>query len=307
MARSSVLPSRSVTRAISSVGDGGVPVPALTASTFWNGSVMVALPYWAWKCTLPSQVKRSTWAFMPRASVTVTVKFFCGMGIAFSVAVPLPPPRPISQPAAAASASAASARLALECPFMSAPLRPAGRAAEFRCLPGAAAPRTSFADFPAEASARALALAGQFPGGVHQAPGAAAVVLEAHVLGLAAVEADVDLLDDDGRLPVGEDLVEVDVAHVHARAAGVMLGDLAAGVPAGLDGGHGGERRARLAVRRLHPGAQQRPHVGQGVAHRAHVPVEHRHGGGGVLRAHHHVVQLEVVVHQAGAGVLRDA
>ena len=86
-----------------------------------------------------------------------------------------------------------------------------------------------------------------------------------------------DPLADDRELEVGERLIPVDVGGVDAGLARVALDDLGAG----REALGGGDRRddpgppQDLGVARFTPERQQRAEIGQRIAERAHLPVEH--------------------------------
>src|SRR5262245_35017249 len=98
---------------------------------------------------------------------------------------------------------------------------------------------------------------------------------EARIGGLALHVAEIDLLNDDGDLEDGEDLVVADVGDVAARARRVALEQFVAREIAGTMR-YRGQRIALLGWGRRRPIGEQDAEIDQRVAQRAHLPVEYR-------------------------------
>src|SRR6478735_6798967 len=125
---------------------------------------------------------------------------------------------------------------------------------------------------------------------------------EALADGLALRVAVVDALEDHGELEVGEAEVEREVAEVAAARCGIPLAQLGAGDEAGRprDVGDGdGVHEEREPLVGLKEGD-----VGEGVADRRHLPVEH--GRHLVVRRDEEVVEPEVAVHDRRIALRRN-
>ncbi len=113
----------------------------------------------------------------------------------------------------------------------------------------------------------------------------------------------VHALDDAGQLPEGERHVEVELRDVATGHLGVALGELVS-VP------EPGRRRRRAApgaggVVRAVPVHLQEPDVGERIAERADLPVEH--GDDVAVAVDHRVVEAVVAVDEAGRALFGDA
>src|SRR5712671_6440248 len=98
-----------------------------------------------------------------------------------------------------------------------------------------------------------LILNGQPARLVGEAANAAVIIAETLVLGLAAHIADIDLLDDDGELEGGEDLVPADRGDREPGARGIALDGVGTGREALAPGRHCGDLAPDRVVARLDP------------------------------------------------------
>src|SRR4051812_25034662 len=103
------------------------------------------------------------------------------------------------------------------------------------------------------------------------------------IRGLALRVAVINLLDDDGDLEDGEDLVIPDAGEVSSRPLRVPMDDLVAGEEARTIR-HRRERVALLGRRGRRPIGEHDAEIDERIAKRAHLPVEHRDNAARILR-----------------------
>src|SRR5438094_9656818 len=104
---------------------------------------------------------------------------------------------------------------------------------------------------------------GETSGLVGQAEDPPVIVLKTLVLGLAAHIADIDLLDDDGELEGGEDLVPADCGDLEPGAGGIALNGVGAGGETLAPGRHRGDLAPSRVVARLDPIIEEITEIGE--------------------------------------------
>src|SRR5258706_15826917 len=114
---------------------------------------------------------------------------------------------------------------------------------------------------------------------------------EALVLGLSAMEADVDLLQDHRQLEEREHFVVIDWRQIAPGLFGVAPDEFFARVPTGLRGQRC-FRSARIA--RLPPITKDQAQIYQWIANRGHLPIQHRLDSPWIARAQHQIIELEI-------------
>src|SRR4029077_13768956 len=136
----------------------------------------------------------------------------------------------------------------------------------------------------------------------HQSLHAVSEVLKSWVLRLATPEAVVNLLQNHRQLEDAKYFVVTDLREVASSSLRITLNELVSRVPTGLRCKRGHSASAQL--RRLNPSpvTQRQTQIGQWIANRRHLPIEHRVNLNalGRVSAEHNVIQLVIVMHQGG-------
>ena len=123
---------------------------------------------------------------------------------------------------------------------------------------------------------------------------------------LATPEAVVNLLQNHCQLEDAKYFVVTDLREVASGSLRITLNELISRVPTGLRCERGHSASAQL--RRLNPSpvTQRQAQIGQWIANRRHLPIEHRLDALGRVFAEHNVIQLVIVMHQGRRGRRRS-